>query len=246
MDYYEIDLDGAIGSVVAQNIVDRCFEGSTDYCSAITRGTAPDGAAIITEIRQSPFNYATQEARGVDLEASYRMTAFEGDLTLRALATRYLENYENNGIDPPVDTVGQNAGANATGGGPPDYRYRLSVTYERNLLSLNVVGRGLSDGVYNPTFIECTSGCPASTVDHRTVNENDIAGAFYVDASFTYGFRVAGTDAEAFLSVENLLDKDPAIVAGGPDGSVYSDVRTNRSMYDILGRRFQLGVRFNW
>jgi outer membrane receptor protein involved in Fe transport len=246
LDYYEIDLDGAIGSVVAQNIVDRCFEGSTDYCAAITRGTAPDGAAVITEIRQSPFNYATQKARGFDLEASYRLSAFDGEVMLRALATRYLENYENNGIDPPVDTVGQNAGSNATGGGPPNYRYRLSATYQRNLLTVNVAGRGISDGVYNTTFIECAAGCPPSTVDHRTVNDNHIAGAFYLDAAVTYGFRLAGTSGEAFFSVENALDRDPAIVAGGPDGSVYSDVRTNRTMYDILGRRYQLGVRFNW
>src|SRR5690606_33075097 len=94
VDYYKIDLSGAIGTVSAQTIVDRCFEGNQAYCSSIIRGTAPGGASVITEIGISPFNLAQRVSRGVDVEASYRLPfdnlfGNAGELVFRALGTRF-------------------------------------------------------------------------------------------------------------------------------------------------------------
>src|SRR3546814_15567334 len=38
VDYYDIKIKGAIGSVDAQTIVDRCAEGVQAFCSAVVRG----------------------------------------------------------------------------------------------------------------------------------------------------------------------------------------------------------------
>jgi len=46
------------------------------------------------------------------------------------------------------------------------------------------------------------------------------------------------------LTVNNLLDKDPAVVTPGPAGSAYATPATNQSLYDLLGRTFRFGVRF--
>jgi iron complex outermembrane recepter protein len=243
-DYYEIELAGAIGTVGAQTIVDRCFEGNQAFCAAITRGTDPGGASIITEIAISPFNLAERINRGVDLEAVYRVSvpglfADGGDLTVRALASRFLENYVNDGIQAPSDNAGQNQGD-----GPPDWLYRASVAYATGPMTLTVTARGVSNGVYDNSFVECTSGCPASTVTNRTINDNDIAGQLVWDGNVAWRVFDSGErSTEVFFNVRNLFDKDPPIVAPGPAGSAYGTPATNPTIYDQLGRQFRLGVR---
>ena len=112
-DYYNIDLTNGISSIGAQVIVDRCYQGITQYCAAITRGSNGLGATVITQIRLQPFNAAQRINRGYDIEASYQLPLEQvssdlgGTLGLRFLATHYLKNYTNDGINPPyVDQKG--------------------------------------------------------------------------------------------------------------------------------------------
>ena len=75
---------------------------------------------------------------------------------------------------------------------------------------------------------------------------NSIAGAFYMDLSTTYDFHVMGVDTSAFLSVKNIFNTDPALVASGPDGTnIPAYPETNRNLYDYLGRVYRIGFRFN-
>jgi iron complex outermembrane receptor protein len=139
VDYFNIDVEGAIGTVAAQDIVDFCFEGIQQYCSAITRGTSPGGAPIITRIAISPFNLAVKEARGLDFDASYRFAlsdlneGWNGNIALRVLASHYIKNYEDNGIVLPTDTAGQNDGDET-----PSWTYRISATYSNDPLALSL------------------------------------------------------------------------------------------------------------
>ncbi len=245
-DYYRIDIAGAIGNVGAQQIVDFCFEGNQVFCAAITRGLL-NGVNVITRIRTSPFNLIVQEARGYDVEASYRTSLDEwiedwnGDLTLRFLGTRYLRNYSSNGFNPPTNTVGQNAGS-----GPAKFRWVASVNYDYDRYNANVTARGVSKGVYNNAWVECTTGCPTSTTTNITTDNQQIPGAVYLDLSGSYTFlqTEGGTEAEAFLNIRNVFDKDPAIIHQGPGGTAYLTINANAAMYDILGRVFRVGVRF--
>jgi outer membrane receptor protein involved in Fe transport len=108
----------------------------------------------------------------------------------------------------------------------------------------NLTGRGLSAGVYDNSFVECTSACPVSTVKNRTINSNRISGAFYLDASVTYRFELKSAKMEAFLFVRNLLNTDPVLVGNGPTGNnTPAYPQTNRNLYDVLGRVFRVGIR---
>jgi iron complex outermembrane receptor protein len=249
VDYYNIDISGAIGSVAAQSIVDQCYAGNTTYCAAITRGIQ-NGVNVITQIRLQPFNFISQTARGLDFESSYRLPLsnihadLDGNVTLRFLATHFLKNYTNNGQSLPTDTVGQNA-AN----GPPKWRYNGSIAYSNDPFSVNLTVRGLSAGTYNNSWIVCKSGCPASTTDHITVDDNSIAGAMYLDLGMTYRFShkdADGVDADAFFNVKNLTNKDPVPVYQGPGGTAYLTMNANPTLYDVLGRVFRAGIRFNF
>lgn len=243
VDYFDIEIEDAIGTVTAQNTVDLCFEqGVQSFCDNISYVTVGD-VQQISEILLVPFNFASQRTKGLDIEASYRLPLGHGDLSLRGLATHYIENITDNGIDYPVDYAGVNQGGNAT----PSWSYRLSATYALEALSFTLIGRGVSSGVYNNSFIECTSDCPTSTAEHRTINENDIGGAFYLDASATYSFTMGPTEAEAFFTIRNLFNTDPELVGNGPDGNnTPAYPQTNRILYDTMGRVFRLGVRMSF
>ena len=47
-----------------------------------------------------------------------------------------------------------------------------------------------------------------------------------------------------FLTVSNMFNKDPPVVASGPGGFPYASAPTNPGLYDVLGRMFRAGVRF--
>lgn len=249
VDYWNIDLKDAITTVTAQQTVDLCYQGNPAFCQAINGG-APlisTGSAFDNQIFIQPFNLAQQLVRGIDFEAGYQLPlaivseSWEGEVSLRGLATRYLKNYQNNTLTPPTDSVGGNAD-----GGPPRWRWSASATYTNDPLTVTFLARGVSSGKYNTSFIECTSGCPTSTATNRTINDNSIAGATYFDISFNYEWLVGSDNAtsiETFLNVRNLFNTDPVII--GYIGNFAADVTVSNPLnYDQNGRVFRAGVRF--
>jgi outer membrane receptor protein involved in Fe transport len=236
-DFYDIKLAGAIGTVTAQTTTTLCYEQSN---AAFCNNIQTDSSGRITGITLIPFNFAAQTLRGIDLEASYRVAVGPGNLSLRALATHYISNKTDNGIDFPFEGAGVNFGTSAT----PNWNYRLTANYDLEHLGFNLTGRGLSGGVYDNSYIECQTGCPVSTVKNRTINNNHIAGAFYLDASATYRFAMRSAKLEAFVAIRNLLNTDPVLVGNGPTGNnTPAYPQTNRNLYDTLGRVFRMGVR---
>ena len=243
VDYYNINMKDAIGQPSPQTVVDRCFEGNQEFCDAITRGLS-NGVNVIERIDIVPFNIAKVVHRGLDFELGYRMPledldmGWAGDMDFRFLATHYIKHYENNGIDTPTQTAGA---------AEPSWLYRMTLTYSNDPLRLTLIGRGISSRKEDNSFIECTAGCPASTADHRTINNNHIAGRFYVDANMTYLFQNNaddGRDIEVFLNVKNIANTAPPVDASGPGGVAFSAAPTDLGLYDGIGRTFRAGVRF--
>ena len=245
VDYYNIDIADAIGSITPQETVDYCFAGNTTACNAITRGTNAGGQPIFSQILRQPFNLVSQTARGIDFEASYVrpldsiVPGAPGRIAFRVLATHYLKNYSNNGISPATDTVGSN-GDN----GPPNWRYAINLNYSTDSIGVTLGGRGISSGTIDNMFVECASACPASTTANPTISSNYLPGAFYLDASFVYKFNVGGARVQTFVNVKNLTNADPAIVPRDGAGGGFFAFAANPTLYDSLGRVFRVGIRF--
>lgn len=239
-DYFDIRISGAIGQVDAQTIVNRCFQGITEYCDAFTRN--PGGSPDLT-VNVSPFNFTTVKAKAFDINATYRLALEDlseklpGTLTLRGLATHNIKSYVNNGIDAPVDS----AGNNVSGGtfGTPSWLYRVSATYENGGFGLTATARGVSSGTISNAYVVCSSNCPTSTIAAPTINSNHVAGAVYADLNLSQRIAVNTSELELFLNVTNIFDRDPAIAPG-------SGLSTNPTFYDYLGRTFRLGARFQF
>lgn len=245
VDYYNIKIDDAIDSLAAQTLINQCYEQAiANACSAISttggRGVTTPGLAV-TSIEIKPTNFVSQKTSGIDIEASYRREVGPGALTLRALASKAFKLETDNGVTATTDAAGQNTG------GLPDWTYRFSAGYDLpSGFSIQAIARGVSGGVYNNNYIVCSTDCPASSADYRTINLNKIKGATYFDLNANYAFDLGGSKTELFLSIRNLFDKDPVLVGNGPTGNnTPAYPQTNRALYDVLGRVFRLGVRLS-
>ncbi|MEN3749142.1 TonB-dependent receptor [Sphingomonas sp. HF-S3] len=237
VDYFDIEVKGAIATLGASTIVNQCYQGNQALCALIDR----DAAGFMTEVFLRPINLARQTARGLDFEASYRVPLDtvglgDGRLSFRVLATRYLESSTDNGINPPTSNLGENTGV-------PKWRYLGEIALDKGPLSFSVTGRGFSDGVISNAFIECTTSCPASTSLNRTIDNNRVDGAFYVDLSASY----AATDAVRFyVAVDNVANKAPAPYAPAGTGIGSAQIGISQTYYDVIGRSFRGGVRFRF
>lgn len=240
VDYYAIDIEDSIGSVGAQATIDRCYAGETVFCSSLKRKA--DGTLEHILIR--PVNYVVETNRGIDIEGSYRfalsdfVSGWRGDMELRAMATHYLEASIDTGDRPTiVDNVGSN------GSGPPNWKYTVTGTYQLDAMRVSLTGRGLSSGVIDTSFVECSANCPPSTTFNRTIDNNHMDGAIFFDLSMSYQLAefLSTDETELFLVVQNLMDKDPEIFPRYGANPV--DPASNPTYYDILGRELRFGFR---
>ena len=241
VDFYKVDVTGAIGSLSIQQIVNLCFSGNQSACALIIR---TPGATNQFDILNQPLNLASESTKGLDIEASYRfnvedlLPSMGGAVTIRALGTHYISYKVDPGL--PGSIITERAGSV----GLPDWRYSMAVNYSNGPISLSGTVRGVTSGVINNNWIECTTGCPTSTGDNPTYDDISAAAARYLDLAATYKF---GEDLqyEAFFNVRNVFNKDPAIIPNGPTGyQSWTNNPVNASQYDVLGRVFSAGFRF--
>jgi outer membrane receptor protein involved in Fe transport len=249
VDYYKIEVDGTLYVRTTREIIEGCYlRSEAQMCSQIAR----DANGFITVVTSFPENIVGEVASGIDVDATYRLPVGPGDLTLRAMGTFVdkLETTAANGtkIDGRgvnSDDAGIGLGANLSG---PKYRYLLSAGYDWDPVSVTLTMRGISSGKYNNAFLECEVGsCPtvaslAGTGYTNTINDNDIAGAEYFDLAVNYK---VGEMGEAYFVIENLLNEDPAKVAGGRGAGFYQG-QSNVTLYDRFGTMFHGGVRFKF
>jgi iron complex outermembrane receptor protein len=241
VDYWNIKINDGIGAQTSTQIINNCFLGQQVFCAAVTRTPG------LNFINVYPFNIARQIRRGLDFEAGYNLNmadvvdSWGGTFNVRALTTRYLKAELVTGSSPAVDYVGQNGMELGGQAGVPKWVYNVTLTYALDPISLTVSGRGFSSGVRDKRATECTTGCPVSSGDRPTINNNTMAGAFYLDASITYDVN---ENASMYFGVNNLLNRDPEPHVGIFNPTGYFNAAYNAVLYDPVGRAFRAGIRF--
>ncbi|WP_156361057.1 TonB-dependent receptor domain-containing protein [Sphingomonas sp. Leaf257] len=229
VDYYKIKITDVIYSLGAQDIVNLCYLNIAPETCGVFNLNNPNGPNFINV---QSFNLASILTDGFDIEASYRWRnplGLPGSLTLRALATNIRRFITDTGLPNtiPNDTAGVNIG------NTPKWKWLAVQTYATDDWSLLLQERWFSDGKLGNQYIECTTGCPASTANRPTIDNNFIPGAFYFDVGGTYNVTKAVT---AYFKVDNVFNRDPA----------RSPYFVNPALYDVLGRVYRAGVRFNF
>jgi outer membrane receptor protein involved in Fe transport len=239
IDYYDIDIKGAISTRTGTQINQDCEDGgeTSPSCALLARpGPFSDRSAAnqISRISLVPQNLAFTSTHGVDVEAGYRFPLshiWDGTgavVTLRALAN-YTQSYKTlETASSPVQQQAGLGGAQNTNSGNPKLRTTISATYATGPLRVSLQQRYIG-------------ALRRSLQPNIVYVDNDIEGIAYYNAAVTYRFNVNGQRAEVFVNVNNLLDKAPPLVPyiNGP-GLIYP---TLQSLYDVVGRSFVLGVR---
>jgi len=235
IDRYDVDLDGAIGQVAAQTIVNTCAAsgGASSLCQFVIR----DSTGQINRVESLFINLSNMRIRGVDLELNYGgIDLGEGTLSWRMLASRLDENSILTPGSPRIDRAGD-VGAE----GLPENKVTTSVRYARGPVSLFLQERYIGGGLNDRDLVESSTRIPGVT----TIDDNTVDSVLYTDLTFNYsGGRSGNTPWEAFFTVNNLFDEDPPAMypvvgragVGGP----------NTLLYDTIGRRFVAGVRVNF
>jgi outer membrane receptor protein involved in Fe transport len=72
-----------------------------------------------------------------------------------------------------------------------------------------------------------------------------VGGRSYTDLSTKYKFKANVGNFEAFLTVNNLFDRDPP-ASPTRVGTPVSILNTNPTLYDIVGRFYTAGLRFTF
>ncbi|MXO66165.1 TonB-dependent receptor plug domain-containing protein [Altericroceibacterium endophyticum] len=232
VDYYDIQLDGAISTLGAQVILNRCDEGVTELCDLVTR----DGDGLISQVRNYNLNLNTLITRGWDVEAYYGlpMSTFSdgmpGELSLRAMATIVNDLITEDPSGDKVDRAGMNGSPVSQPSGVPTYIINAYLGYKDDAFSGQVQLRHISDGKYNNDLVE--------GVD---INDNHVGAWTYVNLNLGYKlWRDGDRNVELYGVVHNLFDKDPPVDIPSSFGP------TNNVLYDVVGRTYRVGVRFKY
>ncbi len=235
IDGYEIDLDGAIGQLGSQTIVDTCFAsgGASSLCQYVVR----DSAGQITRVEALFINLSNQRVRGVDLEFNYRgIEVGGGTLSWRFIGSRLSENSvltPGSARDERVGDVGV--------AGLPESKVTTSLRYARGPWSIFLQERYIGGGANDRRLVESNTRIPGRT----TIDNNTVDSVLYTDLTVNFsGGGDGGMPWETFLTVNNLTNEAPPDMYGvlgraGVPGP-------NTFLYDTIGRRFVAGVRLNF
>jgi len=225
VDYFKIAIEDAITGVGSQAIINQCFGLNnvprvSSVCGSInfaTPGTLA-GATIYT----GGVNANEVTVSGYDFEASYSRNLGAGNLRVR-YAGSLLTKYETNNFGNITDDLGTRA--------QPDFQSRVQASYR--------LGRSATSLIVN--HIPALKHNNAEPGDNNSRVNNRVPAYYKVDLNQAFDVDFWGGNGQIYFSISNLLNVDPPVVAnsraGGPN--------TDTGLYDIMGRAFRLGIRFD-
>ena len=217
-----------------QEIVDACYvRGDTDQCALITRDAGTNRITFVNQVQQ---NLSQAKVSGVDAEIGYTraINLFGGSerFGVRLFASWLNENSRTNSTGVKTDLVGS----------IPlqllEWKGSLMLNYMNGPFTWTAQARYLGDGLLSTTY-----NTPNATTGVVTYNvaDNTIGSVVYFDSRLSYDVPVGVGTMQVFANVNNLLDRDPPLVMG-EFGGLYSNGSQYNTAYDVLGRRFTVGV----
>jgi iron complex outermembrane receptor protein len=233
VDWLSVDVAGSIEQFQAQEIVDACYiRNDPDQCANITL----DALGEVTLVNQTFQNVSKANISGVDLEMGYShpVKIFGGNeqIGVRLFASYLEENSTTNSTGVTTDRAGQVAGAPIVYS-LPQKKATANLNYSRGPFRSFVQLRYIGGAVY-----DAQNGIG---VNNFVVADNDIASIVYTDARVSWDMSFGDTELELFGNVTNLFDRDPPVVPFFTAATA-APAQYNAGVYDVVGRRFALGV----
>lgn len=207
-----------------------CNAGVTSNCAFFVY----NNAGLVTIAYTKPFNFAAYKVDGVDLETSYGfqpgdiISGIDGSIAMHALAG-FVDHDENftTGV-APIDRAGD-VGPN--GYHMPKWKATWQGQYDIGPYEAFFQIRYIGAGHYDNTLVQGV-----------TIDNNLVPAATYLDVNFKYTLPVLDGHWSTFLGVNNVFNITPPLDPSTGNNPYY----TQTSLYDVVGRFFRIGVKFNY
>lgn len=232
IDYWSVELEDAIGTVGAAEIMKQCGENNNaQFCNLINRGNSGTlwlGSGALANISDTSTNLGEVNYSGIDIAAAYSMPLASGDLSLKLSGSKSLEKetltlpgdettrYDCNGLANDDNCASPNM----------EWRHTASALYSQDNWSVSAAWRYFGDVDYKGT---------ADTLAAKGALDS----LSYIDLSGSY---LVSETLELSAGARNLFDKEPPMVGGGlnpTNANTYGN-------YDVLGRYVYADVTFRF
>jgi iron complex outermembrane receptor protein len=229
LDWYEIDISGAVDSITEQQIVDQCFEtGAPDLCALINR----DSNNIPVGVGAPFLNLSTSFAKGIDFELTYNreINLFDSkseNLSFRVLGGKLLDRYDQPPGGQPINQIGSST--------RPEITANATLSYSLGPWSATWQQRYISDTLVNLNWVEGVD------VDNNTIPAYSFSNLLF---RYQRDSTSVGKAWSVGLAINNAFDKNPPKIPGSFNrvGS-----QTNSGLgYDEFGRRIQLTANMSF
>lgn len=216
IDYWDIEIDGAINNFPAQAIVNNCYDAASldnPFCALVSR----QANSQFNQIESTLINIASFTASGIDFEINYNTEIGNGFLDLSFMGT----------LLDDLTFYGQEGGTGdeeAGELGDPETVFNIRATYSLNNFIFSLEERFQSGQAFDL----------AEPSEVRSPNETD--DVWYTDVQFRYNFSES---TSVYLGIDNLFDQDPPRLAQIPEIRSFTG---DSISYDQMGRYFRVGA----
>ncbi len=239
IDYYSIKIGGAITPLTRQIVYSQClnsngisnptYDFNNAYCQLIRRNTTGATDTVIGKFTNIGYVKTSGIDVTLDWHAMFRDMGIGLPGILSAnLAVSELRNFivqVANG-DTPVDYKGS-TGFDINTGVQFKWKSTLTVGYAAGPASVNLRWRHLP-GVENAARVLSPT---AQVADTAAYDEIDLFGSYHISDAISLR-----------AGIENLTDKTPPVV-GVTSTNTQAGTTDPSGVYDVIGRRFFIGVQ---
>jgi outer membrane receptor protein involved in Fe transport len=246
VDWYSINVTGEISTVSSAIILNQCNASQPSNINPGQNGNPNDPLCThlvfngvngaLSEIVSQEVNLASQTTSGLDVQANYSMDFWNGSIVWTTYANLNDENTLANPGNPTNDSAGT--------AGTPKWKGLLSADYTAGPYSFTVQGRWF--GTSKQTNTANTGNLSSATLANLYDPAHfEVPFTAYLDLRASYKWN---DNIQFYGAVDNTTNVPPPLVPPLSSGlqSNGSDLASNTTTYDVLGRTFRLGVRFNY
>ena len=235
-DYWRIELDDMIAPQVPDTLYRECLSADTNpsyspthpSCQLIVRN--PTNGAVAT-VDVTYTNEAAADLAGYDVQFDWGLDGVgPGTLNLNVLAT-ITDHWKTqvNADSPWLDFTGTTGPSDVRGVNQFAYDYRLFTTVGYAAANWGTTLRWRHLPSISP---EGTIRTQAQYTDTESYDIFDVSGRYTFSDRYNLRF-----------GIDNLLDKEPPIVNLRTVAEGYTQTGvTNGAFYDVLGRRYYVGM----
>ncbi|MEE9330425.1 MAG: TonB-dependent receptor, partial [Parvularculaceae bacterium] len=228
VDYWNIEIEDAIGTIPIQTVLDGCYDGSNPgYCALVNR----TGSGLIDFVELNNQNVAFLGGEGVDLQVDYTMDVGEGTLRANLIGGyKIADEFQALPGDPVDDCVGFFGGNAGVCGEPsPEWKHTARLDYLQGPLLVSGRWRYIGESIVDDFQTSATPGLFADSID--AYNYFDITGQYEISDNV----QISG-------GIQNVADENPPEL-----GDCCSEqANTWPATYETLGRTFFVGGKLTF